>query len=163
MNLILTGTLFPIPRSFVDQCDLFISAAGSAWATYYLERPTIFMNPSTGDIIGIPGLTCNKEDFTIYSSNYTVSEIGSLIDLLMENHDKIKYTGIMKDGSYQKVMNDEFDRQLQFVHLCNKYQYYDTSNIRFSERSYRPFNTLGRIISPQIMYKGLTFVRRLIK
>ena len=55
VTLVFTGYIFPIPKSFVDRCDLFLSAAGSAIATYHMRRPTIEMNPTTGDIIGALG------------------------------------------------------------------------------------------------------------
>ena len=163
VNLVLTGAQFPIPRSFVDNCDLFISAAGSAYATYCCGCPTITLNPSTGGLIGIPGLTIQEGEYTIYTSNYPVSEIGSMIDYLMNNLDKIKHSDIFSDGTYKKQMEDEFYRQLSYVGHSSHKEYFDTCSIQFSEKSYRPFNILGRFVSEHLLYKVLVFARKFFK
>lgn len=163
VNLILPGMQYPVPCSFVNRCDLFISAAGAAAATYFAKRPTIFLNPNTGDIIGIPGLTYTHGDYTIYDANYPISDLGSMIDKLLTERDQIRYSDIMEDGTYKEKMNAEFDRQLRFVELCPDNCYYDTRTVLFTEKSYRPFNVLGKIVSPKLLYKGLELARKHIK
>ncbi len=162
VNLVLAGVQFPVPRSFADRCDFFISAAGSARATYYYNYPTICLNPGAGDIIGIPGLTC-QDDYTIYSSCAPISKLEEYIALLLEKKEEIQFTGSMDDGSYKREMTAEFDRQLRFLDLCSDFRYYDTYKIKFESRSYRPFNVLGKFVHAQLLYDGLVLARKLLK
>ena len=163
INLVMPGALFPIPRSFVDKCDVFVSAAGSARASYYCNRPTICLNPGTGDIIGVLGLTCFEEEYTIYSSNKPISDLWETIDQLLENKDKIQYTGIIDSGAYTESMNAEFAREIQHAYLCPDRDYYDTFSIRFTDGWYRIFNKLGKTVSVDLLYAFLVGARKLIK
>ena len=160
---IFTGFLFPVPKSFVDGCNLFVSAAGSAIATYYQERPTINLNPSTGDIIGIPGLTYSFWDYNINAANDPITELPRYIDLAMDKRDEIVYSQAMLDGQYGERMRAEFDRQLHLADLCDSFAYHDVSNVKFKQMVYRPFNVLGKVISPDVLYRLLELARKVLK
>ena len=163
VNLILTGIQYPIPRSFVDKCDLFISASGSANATYYCKRPTIKLNPESGNPIGIIGLTYSLGEYSMYSSNYEINELDQLIDLAISKKKDIKYIDDMDDGSYTRQMEGEFKRQIQLADLCPELEYFDTYVIKFSSKEYRCFNYLGKIMDIGALYRCLVLARKILK
>lgn len=163
VNLVLTGFMFPIPKSFVDKCDLFISAAGSANATYHQDRPTIKLNPSTGDIIGIPGLTFAFGQYDINTSNAPCTELNTYIDLAMEKRGEIQYLHQMADGAYAERMRAEFDRQLGLLDLCDTFAYHEVLNIKFDRMAYRPFNVLGKVLPPNVLYASMELARKVLK
>ena len=163
VNLILTGFLFPIPSTFVEKCDIFISASGSAQATYYRKRPTIKINPKTGDFVGIIGLTYTEGQYDLYSANYPLSELKELMDMAISKKDEIRFTDDMEDGSYGRKMDTEFTRQLEMVRLEPSFDYYDTYLVRFEGKLYRPFNVLGKVLGVNFLYKSLVYARKIIK
>lgn len=163
LSLLFTGYMFPIPQTFVQSCDLFISAAGSASATYYQKRPTIRLNPDNGNIVGITGLTYQMGDLDTFANTFPLSDLGKMIDLALEKRNEIIYTNSTQDGSYNRIMEEEFDKVIQFIELSKPGEYYNTLGIKYSDHAYKPFNILGRIISPSVMYRTLELVRKIVK
>lgn len=163
VRLIITGYLFPIPKTLIDSCDFFISSAGSATATYYQKRPTIALNPNDGSIIGVTGLTYRLGEHTIYSDNYDISELERIIKLTLEKREEIEYVDDMLNGDYNRKMEEEFYRQLGFLGLSPAGDYYDTLSIKHEERKYRVFNILGKVLGPDILYESIDKARRILK
>lgn len=163
VNLIMPGALFPVPVSFVNRCDLFISAAGAAVATYYQKRPTINLNPKLGDIIGIYGLTCRIRQYELYSSNAPLTDLEKTIDLLLEKKDEIEYVDDMVNGDYQQKMDTEFARQLSLAKQTDRPEYYHTASILFTKKAYKPYNFLGKVFGAKPLYWSIVAARKALK
>lgn len=163
VNLIITGYLFPIPKTLVNNCDVFVSSAGSAIATYYQKRPTVNLNPNDGSIIGVLGLTYQQGEYTIYSSNYELSELERFMRMAMDEKDDILYKDIMADGDYERRMAEEFSRHLGFLKLSPAGIYFDTRSVKYRNRKYRPFNVLGKILGPDVLYRSIDGARKKLK
>ncbi|MDO5787120.1 MAG: hypothetical protein Q4P09_05350 [Phascolarctobacterium sp.] len=55
VKLIMPGFVLPIPRSFFEKIDLFVSSAGSAGVSYRMNRPTISIDSEDLKAIGVMG------------------------------------------------------------------------------------------------------------
>ncbi len=163
VHLVMTGYMFPVPRRFVRKCDVFVSASGAAGATYYDQRPTIRLNPTTGNIIGVMGLTFQLGEHGAFADGCPLSELGDMIGMALEKSDEIRYVNQIRDGSYERNMKKEFDRQMALRRLSQPGTYRKTAGILYSDRAYKPFNILGRFLPPKLMYRGLERARSLFK
>ena len=122
INLVMTGDMYPIPLSFVQKIDVFVSAAGSAGATFIVGQPTVRVNPANGEPIGVMGLD-NLEGKSMFDSSCNMS-IDDCIERAITQRDRIAYNGTNQDD-LKKIMTDEFERQLSFLSRCDKKEYYD--------------------------------------
>ena len=127
VNLIFTGNVYPVPLSFVKKINVFVSSAGSAYATYHKGIPTIMVNPTNGEPVGVMGL-----DFDPTQRNWFESVegmiIGDCIDKILSNNDQIKYTNNSDNETYAR-MNNEFQRQLRIASTNYNIGYYDEKQL----------------------------------
>ena len=137
IHAVMTGDVYPIPRSFASKIDVFVSTAGAANATYKEKYPTVKVNPLNGEPVGVTGLDYMPGEKNMYASSPDLS-IEKCIDNAIFNRDKIRF--VLGNGDeYISRMNTEFQRQLSFLDFTDQKEYYDTellmkikqSNTRF--------------------------------
>ena len=63
VNLIMPGTLYPIPDATIKKVDLFVSSAGSARVSYRADVPTIAIDSTDLCPIGVLGYTTQNAAF----------------------------------------------------------------------------------------------------
>ena len=163
VTLYITGYIFPIPKQFINNCDLFISAAGSAGASYSENKPTIRLNPTTGNIIGIIGLTFLPGELDAFSEGVELSGLKRTMKLALERKEDIVYVGTANKEMLRKEMKEEFDRQISFAEHFELCKYYDVMKIRYHNAAYKPFNYIGRYLSASFMYRSMEIARRAVK
>lgn len=127
VNLVFTGNIYPIPRSFVNQVDVFVSTAGSATVTYRAGRPSVLVHPVTGEPVGIIGLDFRLGEKKMYDSNPELSIVSCIEKALAQKGDIDFSEGV--DAKYFAEMHAEYDRQLHFVDLEPKNAYYDAEKL----------------------------------
>nr|WP_303776151.1 hypothetical protein [Bacteroides intestinalis] len=124
VKLILTGYMFPVSRKLISMCDVFISSAGSAWATVKEGIPTISMDGNDYLPIGVLGRTTNS---SLFRSDEELPL--SLSDLL----DDILFNKIYKKDISVVDSEPEFDDHLNFVRSGTKDRlYYDMNSIKLA-------------------------------
>lgn len=123
IHTVMTGDVYPIPRSFASKIDVFVSTAGAATATYIERYPTVKVNPLNGEPVGVTGLDYMPKEKNMYDSSPDLS-IEMCIDKAIFNRDKIRF--VCENGhEYISRMNTEFQRQLSFLDFTVKKEYYD--------------------------------------
>jgi len=159
INLIITDNIYPIPRSLLQNIDIFISTAGSAGVSFYEKRSTIKVHPITGKPVGIVGYTFTNKNSMFDSSSMSLVKT---IKQVIEEKDKIVYDNDYIE-SRNKRMKDEFQRQLGFFENSNKFEYYDTRNI-CPKKSFKStlFYIMGKILGSEKMQKILNTLRSLL-
>lgn len=123
VNLVLTGSVYPIPLSFAERFNVFVSTAGSAYATYREGIPTVIVNPNTGEPIGVMGLDFRINEKSMYESSNGLT-VDGCIERAINEQDKIEFSS-KSDMEYNKMMAVEFERQLSFVIDSLGNSYYD--------------------------------------
>lgn len=163
VNLIITGLLYPIPQSLVDNIDLFVSTAGSAGATYFAGRPTVRVHPITGEPVGIIGGDFKFGEKGMYDAAPGMT-IVDCIKRVIEDHVDIEYTSRM-DDSYRQNMEREFDRQLSFTGLTDTFEYYDEELLKKLKDtdSYGLVQSLYSVLGKVLGGEGLAKFRALVR
>ena len=161
VHLVLTGNVYPIPLSFAQKFDVFVSTAGAAMATYYSGIPTVKVNPITGDSVGVIGLDYMRSERNMYKSmdNTTIEDS---INNALNNKERIIFEGARND-EYEERMRVEFQRQLTFVDYTNLMEYYPEEKLmRIKTPSHFPQYFLwmiGHFFSP----KGRSVIWKMIR
>lgn len=160
INLIITDYIYPIPRSLLQNIDIFISTAGSAGVSFYEKRPTIIVHPITGESVGIMGYTFISGKNSMFDSS-TFNLVETIKQAIQEK-DKIVYDNDYIE-SYNKRMKAEFQRQLGFFKNLNPREYYDTRNIH-QKRSVKSilYYIMGKVLGSEKMQKILNTLRSLL-
>ena len=127
VNLVFTGNVYPIPHSFVENVDVFVSTAGSSNATYRVGRPTVKVHPVTGEPIGVIGLDFDMKEKSMYDSTAGMT-IEDCISRALSNANDIVYNYSF-DDAYNDHMSEEFDRQISFADIAPANEYYDKSSL----------------------------------
>lgn len=161
VHLVMTGNVYPVPFSFVNKIDVFVSTAGAATATYLAGFPTIKVNPQSGEPIGIIGLDYKPKTRSMYESGLGLT-IEDCIDRAIHEKDQIVYSGSHGEDYIQK-MNNEYERQLSFVKIAETNDYYDDELLRKMKAPnnsgyFKPW-LLGHILGG----KGFSFVWKVIR
>ncbi len=123
VNLIITGNMYPIPKSLLNNIDVFVSTAGSAGVTYRSKRPTVRVHPVTGEPVGIIGLDYEPSEKNMYDVTPGLT-IEDCIERALANADAIVFRHGL-DNDFFKVMKEEFNRQLSFANTVTSKAYYD--------------------------------------
>lgn len=122
VNLIISGNMYPIPRSLLDKIDVFVSTAGSAAVSYRTHCPTIRVHPVTGESQGIIGLDFLLTEKTMYDieKGHTIPDD---IEKALCNKKMIEYT--INWDNYSQTMEKEFDRQICIADITPAGEYYN--------------------------------------
>lgn len=155
VELIITGPLFPIPKRLIQHIDIFISAAGSATVSFREGKPTIKVNPNTGETLGIMGFSYQKKN--MYNSK-TDETIENGMNLILNKLVTINYPA----DDYFVNMENEFTRQLKIAQILNETDYYDVLSINLKSRSYKDrfYKILGKVFGGDGMQTVLEFLRQ---
>lgn len=160
-NLVITGLIYPIPRSLVNNTDIFISTAGSAAVSYYENKPTIKVHPFSGKPIGILGYSYVFGK----ASMYDVCENQSILDMIeqiLEGDIKIEYQSDY-NKSYLDQMEQEFNRQIEIASWENG-TYYDTRNLKpIRNMNSIAYLLIGKAFGSSKMQMILESCRRILK
>ncbi len=163
VKLIMAGYVYPIPCTFVNRVDVFVSTAGAAVATYRVGRPTVRVHPITGAPSGIIGLDFQIKKKSLYESTPGMS-IESCIDRAINCAASIvyEYSG-QTESEYQERMHKEFERQLSFVRIADSNQYYDRELLMRLKTPGIRHHSLKRVIGHVFGGKGQEQIREIKK
>lgn len=163
VTLIITDYMYPIPKSLIENIDLFISASGSANSTYWCERPTIKINPISGKPLGIIGSDFKLSEKNIYDSSQTLT-IESCINRIVRKDTIITYEKLDKTD-FDDMMYNEFEKQLAMViENNNDLDFYDEKLIKklktpFKKNHYM-YSIMGHIFGENGLYKLIRLMSR---
>lgn len=130
VNLFMSGTMFPIPKSLFRKTDVFVSSAGSATISYIEEKPTISVDVTDGYAIGVLG-------YTTQNNTYRLNEPKVEISILLE---KIIYENFLDNKKFIQKNNinisDKFMEHIEFIEKSNKSkEYYNISTIKYKGKN----------------------------
>lgn len=128
INLIITGFLYPIPRTLINNVDLFISTAGSATVSYKEKAKTIKVHPITAEPTQIMGYTYDSITectmFDVISNTSLIEQI----DLALSGI-SIKYPD--DNNYYEDRMHFAYLEQLMvFEKSTNNNNYFSIYNVK---------------------------------
>ncbi len=127
VNVYITGLLFPIPAKLLYSVDVFLSSAGSAFATANLGIPTISYDANDLQPIGILRHTTQNSIFR-GSGEPPVSAEELLSEVLIQK----KYP---KDIHSIPDVHPDFSSHMDFVsQMSPKWEYYDFKNYVYSRK-----------------------------
>lgn len=160
VNLVLTGSLYPIPRDLVKHADLFVSASGSASVTYYEKVPTIRIHHVTAEPMGIIG-------YDYFLNNPVKPEplkdrnLFDCIDQIINDDLQIEYIEDF-EIEYNEKMYKEFLRHLHFGEEAQA-AYYNTLSIHYTDVLYRLCSYVSRVFGVKFAYAVLEMIRKLVR
>lgn len=140
VTILKLGFLFPIPSYYIENADVNIACSNSAIVTAERGIPTILIDSSDFDAIGILGVTTHNEFHRTIEPRIKVSQL--LEEVLIDK----KY---IKKYEIKTVINtrmeEEFSKQLKFVtNDVMERKYYDVTSV-YSKLDYIKGN-LKRIV-----------------
>lgn len=157
VHLVLTDTVYPIPRTLVRKITLFISAAGSSRATYDAGRPTIKVDFTTGKAQGLLGYDYNPTEKTnIREHEYGIS---AYLDMIISGQAAIRYDEDA-EASFARLMKTEFERHLEIANTEYTSEYYDTGHIQYADLKYRLCYYISRVFGVRAAYCVVDHARR---
>ena len=160
IHTVMTGDVYPIPRSFASKIDVFVSTAGAATATYKEKIPTVKVNPLNGEPLGVTGLDYMPKEKNMYASSPDLS-IEKCIDNAIFNRDKIRF--VLGNGDeYISRMNTEFQRQLSFLDFTDQKEYYDAELLMKIKQSNTRFPWLNIFLGHILGGDGYERFRKLV-
>ena len=127
LTTIITGNLYPIPKSVFNLTDIFISSAGGGMTSVHQGALTLAIDVKTHDPIGFLGIDTSNHTFTSGKSKYS-----SVLDVLERIFIEKKVPKTNKDfknmgyHSIDKIYNDH----LKLVNNKNREEYYYKNNIK---------------------------------
>lgn len=158
VHLVMTGNVYPVPRSFAQKIDVFVSTAGASGATYNAGFPTVKVHPLTGEPIGVIGLDYMPGEKSMYESMQGGS-VEDCIDKALTQKSQIRFTNDAK--AYEEKMKEEFERQLTFINYTDKKEYYPEKKLmKIPTPSHYPHSMLW-IIGHFFGIKGQTMLWKL--
>lgn len=143
VSLLITGNMFPIPKSLFPKMDVFISSAGSAYVSYYEKTPTISIDANDNMPIGIVGYTTKNVLFRQdENAEITIAEFLDKI-LIGKFCDKMSELYKIKTFDY-KV---EFQKHMLFIDSSEKSSiYYPIEKIYEKKNAKNILQRIGIII-----------------
>lgn len=123
VRLLITGNMYPLPRTLLDRIEVFVSTAGSASATYRAHRPTVRVHPVTGEPVGVIGLDFELRDRSMYDVALELS-IPDCIERALREKDRIAFNDDLGEDYYRQ-MHSEYERQLAIAERTEPGTYYD--------------------------------------
>lgn len=153
VNLVMTGNVYPVPISFAQKVDVFVSTAGASGATYNVGIPTVKVHPLTGDPVGVIGLDYMPGEKSMYDSMQGVT-LEECIDNALTKKSQIRFVGDAQE--YEEKMKEEFERQLTFINYTDKKEYYPEEKLmKIHTPSHYPHSLLW-LIGHSLGSKGQT-------
>ena len=159
VHLVLTGAMYPIPKSFVQKIDLFISAAGSASASFYAQRPTVKVDWNFGTPLGLLGYDLFPTGNLQSESKYRLEQY---IDMVLADHVHIDYVDNYEE-SYSKRINDEFDRHLKIAMEPTELEYYNANTIKYTDVKYRICSVVSHLFGVKTAYGIVEAIRKTVR
>ena len=139
VNSIFTNNMYPVPKSFIEKFDVFVSTAGAATATYLAGSPTVKVNPLDGNPVGIIGLDFNQKSMYDSTSDFTIADC---IDRAIKRRSEINFSRSL-DSGYHDRMQKEFCRQLSFIEGVSTNEYYNEKLLmKMKSKSHYPNSLL---------------------
>ncbi len=160
VHVVMTGDMYPVPRSFASKIDVFVSTAGAASATYIEKYPTVKVNPLNGEPVGVLGLDYIPQEKDMYASSTDLS-IEKCIDKAIFNKDKIRFVS-GNGNDYISKMNTEFQRQLSFLDYTDKKDYYDVELLMQIRQPHTRFPWLNSFLGHILGGDGYERFRKLV-
>lgn len=119
------GYTFPVPLSVVKQANVAVASANSILVTSDLDIPTISLDMNDHQVIGVYGYnTINK---FLRNANEPALQLSSVLDEVLI-YKKYPRKGIIVDS--MKDVNEEFDREIEFLSKSKSQQsYFDLSSL----------------------------------
>ena len=153
LYIVITGRLFPIPKSLFSKVDVFIGVAGAARISADLGIPTISIDTRNAKPIGVLGYETSSALFSESNNDMVLSV---KIEEVLKNYDQYNEESIDRALINVKDYRDEFVNHLSFIESSNK------------EKSY--YNVIFKILKiEEMLYMfillifGSDFVSRLVK
>ncbi len=124
LSVYITGPIFPIPKSLLDNMDVFVSSAGAATTSHNAGYLTIAIDANDFDPIGILGYTTNETIHRGVSENVkTTQEL--LNEILIQNKYSHSHSSVCLTD---KDMDNVFDKHMAYLSQCvADMNYYDMS------------------------------------
>ena len=164
ISLLVTGFLYPIPRSLIQRADLFISTAGSSHVSYQQGRPTIRIDPVHGKLVGVIGYDFQDGEKSMYETIEGES-VASRIDMVLEHKISISYKPELLEQFYNRAAA-EFERQLSFVSFTKETAYYDqekllTIDVLLSFQHRVVHKTIGKLFGGKALNTCVGYLRKI--
>lgn len=160
VHLILTGALYPVPKSLVQNMHVFISAAGSASATYYANCPSIKLDYNTGKPMGLYGYDITLNDLKKRPDKNISLE--QYLDSVLIDHVQIKYQENY-DEWYSNRMKEEFDRHIAIATEPINSEYYDVISIKHATLPYKLCSIICHVFGSKVAYRILESIRIMVR
>lgn len=144
VSYIITGFLYPIPLKLLHSMDMAIGCAGSVLTTYYSGLPTVPLDVTDFDPIGIFGITTNKTHYK-EKGQAVLSLDEWMTKILLEKNFYKKYN-IPLYGDLASDFDDHFKK---IAVSDNNNEYYNVSNVVNEGGAYRRRIIIMRFIGPK--------------
>ena len=140
----ITGFMYPVPLKVLHKMDLAIGCAGSTLTTFYSGVPTISVDVSDFQPIGIMGLTTTNTHYRMNGEKIVPLE-ELIADVLIHRVVEPKE----QTPDYRHVW-EEFANHMEKLHQVNTLKkYYDVSRVINVYGKYKLRMFLSQIISPE--------------
>lgn len=121
--ILMVGYLSPIPRKYVDICDLCISSSGCASITNFEGTLTISIDAKDCQPIGILGFTTKE---SVFRKDEPIAPLGDLLDeIFIEKKYPYHREKTIRNYTIQNLMQAEVD---YINNSCLEKEYFDFSN-----------------------------------
>lgn len=154
VNLIMTGFIFPIPRSLLKEFNVCISSAASARVVANEGIPTVYVNAFSGKPVGIMNYTMSIQDDqkARYSEEY-IDMTKTLDDILFGDYMvRTKPLSELNTTEVDALISSEIDTQLNFIKACGDRAYYEVTSIRIQGKQLILFSLIGKLCGGHMLY-----------
>ncbi|NLJ77124.1 MAG: glycosyltransferase family 4 protein [Peptococcaceae bacterium] len=146
-RLLITGYIYPVPRTLIGKMDVFFASAGSARVTMQEGIPTIAMGADTEKPIGILNYTTKNIFYGECEHSFT-----RLLQMILEEKYCLKHADLglaSKSGSTD--FNFEVDRQLGFINQNRENRYYDVFSIKPESAGHKLYYFFGKMFGVKML------------
>lgn len=153
----ITGFLFPVPAKLLHMMDLAICTAGAVLTTYRSGVPTISMDVTSLDAIGIYGYNTTNTHYRTIEEKLSLS---TLIDKVLI--DKVIVPNMkMPDYSYVNDILEEGMQKINAIRVSK--EYYDVAKVVNLYGKYKLNIVVSQIFGPEFYKNVVTMKARLKK
>lgn len=126
LDICITGYMYPVSRSLINKCDVFVSSAGSAYVTYEEGIPTISIDGKDYEPIGVMGYTTNN---CLFRENEPIVLLDELLKEVLFDKKYIKTHSVSISGpTIEQIIDEhnkfikESDLKVQFFSFPDEYK-----------------------------------------